>query len=693
VLQITMTLRNDPLKSGSIDPDRPRVHSFPCIIYAGVRCPSAINARTLMTDLAQRGERREDRRHGARSAPAQGSLPGLYLRIALLPAVAVAVLGIAVAVFLLMSGRTVMTTRIVLVAAAALTALILIAAIGGAAAATRRMQRQLAALRAASSRAQDDLRQLAERAQRGEQPSLAPPPAPADGSDDVTLLVGELLRERHAAQVAVVQAAAQAAAGGNGGGPDQRVEVFVNLARRMQSLVHREIQLLDDLEGQVEDPDLLKGLFTVDHLATRMRRQSESLAVLGGAVSRRQWSRPVTMHEVLRAAVAEVEQYSRVKVVPPVEGTLQGNAVTDVIHLVAELIENATKFSAPHTQAMLRAQNVTAGLVIEVEDRGLGMLAADQQRMNGLLADPGRVDIQELLRDGRIGLFVVATLARRHGIRVQLQSNIYGGIQAVVVLPKSLIEPTPAPRSRAAQGREAQGREAQAREPQRREAPHRETRPSGGDATGPVPSVPRAPAGTGTLPVRQAAAGGLGAASPTFAEQAAQLAPPAQPLPPAHSLPPAQQMPASQPMPSAPLPSAQQLPPTPPAGFPASGASGGSVWAGMTAQDRYASASPNRPARPSTLLPSSSALAGPPPAGPPAASAAPASAAPPATGERPELPRRVGQTHLAPELREPRTQPRDEAADDQIPGLMAAFQRGISRAAEEDRPARTDSPR
>jgi signal transduction histidine kinase len=652
-----------------------------------MRCPSAINARTLMTDLAQRGERREDRRHGARPAPAQGSMPGLYLRIALLPAAAVAVLGIAVAVFLLMSGRTVMTTRIVLVAAAALTALVLIAAVSGAAAATRRLQRQLAALRTASSRAQDDLRQLAERAQRGEQPSLAPPPAPAEGGDDFTLLVGELLRERHAAQVAVVQsAAAAAAASDSGGGADQRVEVFVNLARRMQSLVHREIQLLDDLEGQVEDPDLLKGLFTVDHLATRMRRQSESLAVLGGAVSRRQWSRPVTMHEVLRAAVAEVEQYSRVKVVPPVEGTLQGNAVTDVIHLVAELIENATKFSAPHTQAMLRAQNVTAGLVIEVEDRGLGMLAADQQRMNGLLADPSRVNIQELLRDGRIGLFVVATLARRHGIRVQLQGNIYGGIQAVVVLPKALIEPTPAPRPREAQGREAQGREAQAREPQRREAPHRETRPLGGDATGPVPSVPRAPAGAGSgaLPVRQSpAAGPAVGTSLTFAEQAEQLARPAPPAPSAPPMPPAQPRPApSLPPaqltpPAPPLPSARHVLPAPPEAAPASGAPDGSVWAGMTAQDRYASASPHRPARPSTLLPSSSAPAD----------------QPPAAGERPELPRRVGQTHLAPELREPRAQPRDEAADDQIPGLMAAFQRGISRAADEDRPARTDSTR
>jgi hypothetical protein len=149
----------------------------------------------------------------------------------------------------------------------------------------------------------------------------------------------------------------------------------------------------------------------------------------------------VTMHEVLRAAVAEVEQYSRVKVVPPVEGVLHPSAVTDVIHLIAELVENATKFSAPHTIALLRAQHVAAGVAIEVEDRGLGMVPADQQRMNDLLADPTRMDVDELLRDGRIGLYVVASLARRHGIRVQLQSNIYGGTQAAVVLPKTLLDP------------------------------------------------------------------------------------------------------------------------------------------------------------------------------------------------------------------------------------------------------------
>jgi signal transduction histidine kinase len=219
----------------------------------------------------------------------------------------------------------------------------------------------------------------------------------------------------------------------------RQVEVFVNLSRRLQSLVHREIKLLDALENEVEDPDLLKGLFQVDHLATRIRRHAENLAVLGGSVSRRQWSRPVALTEVLRSAIAEVEHYSRVKLVPPIEGTLPGHAVASVVHLIAELIENATMFAPPQTQVLLRAQQVVAGVAVEVEDRGLGMQRADQEQINQLLANPEHINLDELLRDGRIGLYVVSMIARQHGIVAQLQTNIYGGTQAVVILPRQLL--------------------------------------------------------------------------------------------------------------------------------------------------------------------------------------------------------------------------------------------------------------
>ena len=238
---------------------------------------------------------------------------------------------------------------------------------------------------------------------------------------------------------ASVRPAAAAASEAHAAG--RQVEVFVNLSRRLQSLVHREIKLLDALENEVEDPDLLKGLFQVDHLATRIRRHAENLAVLGGSVSRRQWSRPVALIEVLRSAIAEVEHYSRVKLVPPIEGTVPGHAVASVIHLVAELIENATMFAPPQTHVVLRAQQVAAGVAIEVEDRGLGVQRADQERLNQLLANPEDINLDDLLRDGRIGLFVVSMIARQNGIMVRLQTNIYGGTQAVVILPQLLIAP------------------------------------------------------------------------------------------------------------------------------------------------------------------------------------------------------------------------------------------------------------
>ncbi|MGW0707188.1 sensor histidine kinase [Streptomyces sp. NPDC002643] len=247
----------------------------------------------------------------------------------------------------------------------------------------------------------------------------------------------EIVSAQHRAREALVWAASYFQAASDDS--SDKVEVFVNLARRLQSLVHRTIRELDDLENQVEDPDLLRRVFGIDHLATRIRRHAENLAVLGGAVSRRQWTNPVTLTEVLRSSIAEVEQYSRVKLVPPIEGTLRGHAVADVIHLLAELVENATMFSHPDTQVLLRSRRVTAGIAIEVEDRGLGIPQEDQDRINALLADPVRIDVAKLLADGRIGLFVVSSLARRHGIAVQLQSNIYGGVQAVLVLPQGLL--------------------------------------------------------------------------------------------------------------------------------------------------------------------------------------------------------------------------------------------------------------
>jgi signal transduction histidine kinase len=359
-----------------------------------------------------------------------------------------AVLGavVIVLVVLAQSGAADATTWAVLVGGAVLACGVLVGAALAGRAEAREVSGQYAALQRAVAAGQSELQGMLHRLERGEPVEQAPftPQTPSR-----TDQVGRLAYEVNVALWQAGAAVAQAAQLSRSAAPDseERVEVFVNLARRLQSLVHRAINMLDQLENEVEDPELLKGLFHVDHLATRIRRHAENVAVLGGSVSRRQWTRPVTLTEVLRSSIAEVEHYSRAKLVPPIEGTLRGHAVADVIHLLAELVENATTFSDPHTQVLLRAQRVTSGLAVEVEDRGLGMPVEEQARINSLLAEPDRIDISKLLADGRIGLYVVSALARRHGIAVRLQGNIYGGIQAVLVIPRALLgdEPDGAP--------------------------------------------------------------------------------------------------------------------------------------------------------------------------------------------------------------------------------------------------------
>ncbi|MFF5856978.1 sensor histidine kinase [Streptomyces sp. NPDC012751] len=431
---------------------------------------------------ATRADRREGGRHGrpvARPAPA---LPDPHIRpqlmrLAVLPPLAVALGASAAVLFSVRSAgtRTGPLLWAVIAGAVGVTvAGILIAAVAADRAA-RSVTDRVDALRRAAAQGEADLHALVDALRRGESPPRRSQRRrlPAD-ADDFELLAADLTRAHDGAVTAVVRAAQLSSRTGS----EQKLEVFVNLARRLQSLVHREILILDDLENEIEDPGLLKGLFHVDHLATRIRRHAENLAVLGGAVSRRQWSNPVSMTEVLRSAIAEVEQYPRVKLVPPVDGELRGHAVADVIHLLAELIENATVFSAPHTQVLLRASLVTSGLAVEVEDRGLGLPVAEQNRMNALLADPDQVNVASLLADGRIGLYVVSQLARRHGIHVRLQSNIYGGVQAVLVVPQAVLG-----RTRSAPEADS-GASRQVPVPVPPPARERAARPAGGTASG-----------------------------------------------------------------------------------------------------------------------------------------------------------------------------------------------------------------
>ncbi|MGI5436376.1 sensor histidine kinase [Streptomyces shenzhenensis] len=558
------------------------------------------------------------------------------VRLAVVPAALMALLAAVVVLFVLRSqeGTADAATWAVLTGAAVLGCGILAGAGYAGRAESRSVARRYDALRRAVAAGQAELQDVLRRLEQGEQVEQQPFTHQAPAQNDA---LGRLAYEINVSMWQARTAVARTAQFSRGSSPDseEKVEVFVNLARRLQSLVHRAINMLDQLENEVEDPELLKGLFHVDHLATRIRRHAENVAVLGGSVSRRQWTRPVTLTEVLRSSIAEVEHYSRVKLVPPIEGTLRGHAVADVIHLLAELVENATMFSEPHTQVLLRAQRVTAGLAVEVEDRGLGMPLQEQTRINTLLAEPDRIDLSKLLADGRIGLYVVSALARRHGIAVRLQSNIYGGVQAILVVPRGLIGDeaveAPAEVPQPAQVQHAQIPPAQAQHAQAQHAPAQHAQP----AQVPSAQLPQA---------RVPAAQGPAAQMPAAQYQAVQAAPaPVGAQPPALRQPLPQARTASASVPAAPAPAQSYARGT---GAPAASHDHGSPRGGSGQSDR------------------------------------------------PQLPQRRAQEHLVPELRNgPAPRRDDEQEVEHDPGLMASFQRGVSLADHEPDEPPTHSSR
>jgi hypothetical protein len=213
-------------------------------------------------------------------------------------------------------------------------------------------------------------------------------------------------------------------------------DMFTNLARRSQTLIDRQLELIDDLERNETDPETLEHLFRLDHLATRMRRNAEDLIVLSGADPGRHWVQPMTLVDVARAAAAEVEEYQRVEFLPLADLEVAGHAAVDVIHLLAELIENATAFSPPNTKVQIAGQAVPHGYVIEIEDRGLGMSDEELIQANERLANPPEIDFA-LSRV--LGLYVVGRLGQRHGIKVQLRHSWYGGVTALTLLPHALL--------------------------------------------------------------------------------------------------------------------------------------------------------------------------------------------------------------------------------------------------------------
>ncbi|MER7664938.1 nitrate- and nitrite sensing domain-containing protein [Streptomyces sp. NPDC096193] len=322
----------------------------------------------------------------------------------------------------------------------------------------RRISRRLEELRdAADLLATRQLPDVMQRLAAGEEVDAAAAAPPLDfgdpkrGPDEIDEIdqVGQAL---NAARLAAVEAAVKQSTLRRG-----IFAVLLNIARRNQALVHRQSKLVDTLERRTTDPDTLDDLFRIDHLTTRMRRHAEGLIILAGAAPGRRWRRPVPVVDIVSAAVGEIEDYARV-VVPPMPAVgIIADAVADVVHLVAELVENAAVYSPPHTQVTMRTGRVGNGFVLEIDDRGLGMDEDALEEAQRTLARPGAFDPAQ---DDRLGLYVVGRLAERHGIGVTLTRSPYGGTTAVVFLPNAVLAAVEQP-GRAAERESAQGRTAE----------------------------------------------------------------------------------------------------------------------------------------------------------------------------------------------------------------------------------------
>ena len=298
----------------------------------------------------------------------------------------------------------------------------------------RRLSRDISALAAAAQYLADEqLPQLVERSRGGAHAAQATgsEPRPRAKTTEVALA---------AAAIASLQRTAVAAAVGEVGLRNGLRQIFISLARRNQSLLHRQLRLIDALEQKASDPAALADLFALDHLTTRMRRQADSLTILSGAAPGRSWSEPVPVIDVIRGAMAEVEDYKRVSVLTRTEDAVAGPAVADMIHLLAELIENATLFSPSGTLVEVRAERVANGFAIEIDDRGLGIDLDRLTEINQQLASPPDVD---LANADQLGLFVGGRLAARHGVRVSLRTSAYGGVSAIVLMPDGVIVSAP----------------------------------------------------------------------------------------------------------------------------------------------------------------------------------------------------------------------------------------------------------
>ncbi|MFB4269227.1 nitrate- and nitrite sensing domain-containing protein [Nonomuraea sp. GTA35] len=302
----------------------------------------------------------------------------------------------------------------------------------------RRLTREMGALRrTALDLAEIRLPDVVAKLRKGEPVDIAAEAPPITVSRKSTSEVRDLAAAFDSVQSTAVDAAVEQAKLREGVS-----EALRNLARRSQSLLQRQLRLLDEMQRQTEEPEALERLFKLDHLTTRMRRHAEGLVLLSGGAAGRRWRGVIPMEDVLSGAAAQVEEYTRVRVYPMPEAGVSGAAVADLMHLFAELIENATTFSSPSNEVSVHGEMVGRGFAVEIEDRGLGMDEATRRAVNERLASPPEFDASQT---ERLGFAVVGMLAARHGIKVTLKPSPYGGTTAIVLVPGTLVEPMATP--------------------------------------------------------------------------------------------------------------------------------------------------------------------------------------------------------------------------------------------------------
>jgi signal transduction histidine kinase len=295
-----------------------------------------------------------------------------------------------------------------------------------------RLVRRMRRLRAETLElAEERLPQLVTRLRDGKQIDIDTDVPPLDhGTDELGQVADAFNKAQHTAVAAAV-AEARTRAGVNA--------VFLNLAHRSQVVVHRQLEVLDKAEYNQEDPEQLDLLFQLDHLATRARRNAENLVILGGEQPRRQWRNPVALSEIVRAAASETEEYARIRIARLPEEFVAGTAVADLIHLLAELLDNATSFSPPDSRVDVSGNQAGRGVIVEITDQGLGVPPDELARINAELRETPDFSAMQLSSDSRLGLFVVGRLAARHGISVRMAESDYCGIRAIVMIPSALV--------------------------------------------------------------------------------------------------------------------------------------------------------------------------------------------------------------------------------------------------------------